>query len=105
MLDTRTTEDGMKMACTHFQCAAWAFQVENFLKLPSELHFSIFIYLFTFVFQHLKDTYPPSTEADIAPDIMLFAYHLCLAQAQECILEKSMMDNRKASIIGAFLNF
>lgn len=74
MSDTRTTEDGMKMACTHFQCAAWAFQ-------------------------HLKDTYPPSTEADIAPDIMQFAYHLCLAQAQECILEKSMMDNRKASII------
>ncbi|XP_034230470.1 tyrosine-protein phosphatase non-receptor type 23 isoform X2 [Thrips palmi] len=74
MLDTRTTEDGMKMACTHFQCAAWAFQ-------------------------HLKDTYPPSTDADVAPDIMLFAYHLCLAQAQECILEKSMMDNRKASII------
>lgn len=27
MSDTRTTEDGMKMACTHFQCAAWAFQV------------------------------------------------------------------------------
>ncbi|KAJ1520087.1 hypothetical protein ONE63_004309 [Megalurothrips usitatus] len=74
MSDTRTTEDGMKMACTHFQCAAWAFQ-------------------------HLKDTYPPSTEADLAPDIMQFAYHLCLAQAQECILEKSMMDNRKASII------
>ncbi|XP_026289340.1 tyrosine-protein phosphatase non-receptor type 23 isoform X1 [Frankliniella occidentalis] len=74
MSDTRTTEDGMKMACTHFQCAAWAFQ-------------------------HLKDSYPPSSEADIAPDIMQFAYHLCLAQAQECILEKSMMDNRKASII------
>lgn len=25
--DTRTTQEGMKMACTHFQCAAWAFQV------------------------------------------------------------------------------
>mgnify|MGYP005983781753 CR=1 FL=1 len=26
-LDSRATPDGLKMACTHFQCAAWAFQV------------------------------------------------------------------------------
>lgn len=25
--DSRVTPDGMKMACTHFQCAAWVFQV------------------------------------------------------------------------------
>lgn len=25
--DPRTSQEGMKMACTHFQCAAWAFQV------------------------------------------------------------------------------
>lgn len=25
--DQRVTPDGMKIACTHFQCAAWAFQV------------------------------------------------------------------------------
>jgi tyrosine-protein phosphatase non-receptor type 23 len=25
--DSRTSPDGLKMACTHFQCAAWAFQV------------------------------------------------------------------------------
>ncbi|KAL1124574.1 hypothetical protein AAG570_001198 [Ranatra chinensis] len=29
---------------------------------------------------------------------MQFMYQLCLAQAQECILEKSMTDNRKATI-------
>lgn len=26
-LDARNTPDGMKISCTHFQCAAWAFQV------------------------------------------------------------------------------
>lgn len=25
--DDRSTADGLKLACTHFQCAAWAFQV------------------------------------------------------------------------------
>lgn len=29
-----------------------------------------------------------------------FMQQVCLAQAQECILEKSMMDNRKATITG-----
>lgn len=48
----------------------------------------------------MKDAYPAHSEADVAAHMMQFAYHLCLAQAQECILEKSMMDNRKASIIG-----
>ena len=50
--------------------------------------------------QHLKDTFPQSAGVDLAPDVMQFMYHLSLAQAQECILEKSMMDNRKATIIG-----
>nr|CAD7437881.1 unnamed protein product [Timema bartmani] len=74
--ESRETADGMKLACTHFQCAAWAFQ-------------------------HLKDTFPQPSGVDLAPDIMQFMYHLMLAQAQECILEKSMMDNRKATIIVA----
>ncbi|PNF24579.1 hypothetical protein B7P43_G03064 [Cryptotermes secundus] len=72
--DSRVTADGMKLSCTHFQCAAWAFQ-------------------------HLKDTFPQPAGVDLAPDVMQFMYHLSLAQAQECILEKSMMDNRKATII------
>jgi hypothetical protein len=53
-----------------------------------------------FSLQHLKDTFPQPAGVDLAPDIMQFMYHLSLAQAQECILEKSMMDNRKATIIG-----
>lgn len=30
--DSRNSADGMKLACTHFQCAAWAFQVKNMNK-------------------------------------------------------------------------
>lgn len=40
--DSRTTPEGMKMACTHFQCAAWAFQVKllkAFYKISSVLSF------------------------------------------------------------------
>jgi tyrosine-protein phosphatase non-receptor type 23 len=25
--DSRVSAEGMKLSCTHFQCAAWAFQV------------------------------------------------------------------------------
>lgn len=35
----------------------------------------------------------------LPPEMMTFMEHICLAQAQECILEKSMLDNRKATII------
>ncbi|KAJ8960856.1 hypothetical protein NQ318_020154, partial [Aromia moschata] len=72
--DTRSTPDGMKMACTHFQCAAWAFQTvkEKF---------------------HQFVIYMSSVE------LIHFFQQVCLAQAQECILEKSMLDNRKATII------
>lgn len=33
-------------------------------------------------------------------ELVHFFQQVCLAQAQECILEKSMLDNRKATIIG-----
>ncbi|XP_012225664.1 tyrosine-protein phosphatase non-receptor type 23 [Linepithema humile] len=70
----RNSADGMKMACTHFQCAAWAFE-------------------------HLKNSYPQPSGVDLAPELMTFMHQLCLAQAQECILEKSMLDNRKPTIV------
>ncbi|XP_064081068.1 tyrosine-protein phosphatase non-receptor type 23-like isoform X2 [Macrobrachium nipponense] len=73
-MDARNTPDGMKISCTHFQCAAWAFQ-------------------------HLRDTYPQPRESDMNPTLLTFFYNVCLAQAQECILEKSMTDNRKPTII------
>ncbi|XP_014480302.1 PREDICTED: tyrosine-protein phosphatase non-receptor type 23 [Dinoponera quadriceps] len=70
----RISADGMKIACTHFQCAAWAFE-------------------------HLKNSYPQPSGVDLAPELMTFMHQLCLAQAQECILEKSMLDNRKPTIV------
>lgn len=35
-MDARNTPDGMKISCTHFQCAAWAFQVmhDNATQCP-----------------------------------------------------------------------
>lgn len=76
-LTERTTADGMKMACAHFQCAAWTFE-------------------------HLNNNYPQPSGADLAPELMAFKHFLCLAQAQECILEKSMLDNRKPTIVGMY---
>ncbi|XP_031849254.2 tyrosine-protein phosphatase non-receptor type protein myopic isoform X2 [Nomia melanderi] len=70
----RISADGMRMACAHFQCAAWAFE-------------------------HLKNSYPQPSGVDLAPELMTFMHQLCLAQAQECILEKSMLDNRKPTIV------
>ncbi|KAB7496244.1 Tyrosine-protein phosphatase non-receptor type 23 [Armadillidium nasatum] len=70
--DARTSPDGMKISCTHFQCASWAFQVLS---------------------QNSKG------EGDFNPLLITFMTHLALSQAQECILEKSMTDNRKPNII------
>ncbi|KAJ8972454.1 hypothetical protein NQ317_017454 [Molorchus minor] len=72
--DSRNSPEGMKMACTHFQCAAWAFQTVK------EKYHQFVIYISSVELVH-------------------FFQQVCLAQAQECILEKSMLDNRKATII------
>ncbi|KAJ8921018.1 hypothetical protein NQ315_015814 [Exocentrus adspersus] len=73
-LDSRSNPDGMKMACTHFQCAAWAFQT-------------------------VKEKYHQFVVYISSVELVHFFQQVCLAQAQECILEKSMLDNRKATII------
>ncbi|XP_043273287.1 tyrosine-protein phosphatase non-receptor type 23 isoform X2 [Venturia canescens] len=69
----RTSAEGMKMACAHFQCAAWAFE-------HLHIHSNVL-------------------SLDLAPELTSFMHQLCLAQAQECILEKSMLDNRKPTIV------
>lgn len=76
--ETRTTPDSMKAACTHFQTAVWAFQ-------------------------HLKEHYPQPSGVDLSPEIMKLFQDICLAQAQECILEKSMQDSRKPAIVGMYV--
>lgn len=72
--DKRLSSDEMKMSCTHFQCAAWAFQT-------------------------LRETYPQMLALHETNELVHAMYLVCLAQAQECILEKSMLDNRKPLLI------
>lgn len=69
-MDKRQTADGMKMSCSHFQCAAWAFH-------------------------QLNENYPQSRETDLCIEIVTFLETISLAQGQECILEKSIFDARK----------
>ncbi|CAH8468833.1 unnamed protein product, partial [Schistosoma turkestanicum] len=72
--EKRTDADSMKIACTHFQCASWA--------------------LNTLVERHL----PLSGVKDLNNDLMLLFGSLMLVQAQECVVEKSILDNRPANV-------
>ena len=63
------TADGMKMSCSHFQQAAWAFQ-----QLSEK---------------------PQHRDTDLCSEVLTFLSTVSLAQAQECILEKSIIDGRK----------
>ncbi|KAJ0182115.1 hypothetical protein K1T71_002837 [Dendrolimus kikuchii] len=74
--EPRTSADSMKAACTHYQNAAWAFQ-------------------------YLREQYPQLPGVDVCPEIMKLLQEMCFAQAQECILEKSIQDTRKPSVVGA----
>lgn len=41
--ESRVSHEGMKIACTHFQCAAWAFQVYcNIIQKRIIIFFSFF---------------------------------------------------------------
>ncbi|XP_071484622.1 tyrosine-protein phosphatase non-receptor type 23-like [Diadema antillarum] len=73
-IESRTSEEEMKVACTHFQCAAGAF---------------------TF----LKDNFQCDLSPDISFELMNIYINTMLGQAQECLLEKSMQDNRKSSLV------
>uniref|UniRef100_A0A1E1X539 Putative tyrosine protein phosphatase non-receptor type n=1 Tax=Amblyomma aureolatum TaxID=187763 RepID=A0A1E1X539_9ACAR len=72
-LENRSSSEGMKIACTHFQCAAWALS-------------------------QVKDLFPQPKGSDMSHDLLLIFANIFLGQAQECILEKSMLDRRKSSI-------
>ncbi|XP_023170307.2 tyrosine-protein phosphatase non-receptor type 23 [Drosophila hydei] len=73
---TRGDIDGMKMACTHFQAAAWAYNElrERYANVNSGSDF-------------------------MTNELLVFQQQVSLAQAQECILEKSLIDNRKPHIV------
>lgn len=70
----RSSEEEMKVACTHFQCAAWAFET-------------------------VREKYQASATGDLFPELLILMQQISFAQAQECILEKSLIDNRKSLIV------
>uniref|UniRef100_A0AAG5DH73 Tyrosine-protein phosphatase non-receptor type 23 n=1 Tax=Anopheles atroparvus TaxID=41427 RepID=A0AAG5DH73_ANOAO len=72
--ENRSDPESMKKACTHFQCAAWAYG-------------------------YVKDNYALLLQGDLSTELLIYMQALCLAQAQECIMEKSLCDNRKSGII------
>uniref|UniRef100_A0A2A4JAU3 Tyrosine-protein phosphatase non-receptor type 23 n=1 Tax=Heliothis virescens TaxID=7102 RepID=A0A2A4JAU3_HELVI len=74
--EPRNTADSLKTACTHFQQAAW-------------------------VFQYLREQLPQPSGVDVCSEIMRMMQEICFALAQECILEKSIQDTRKPSVVGA----
>ncbi|XP_068091294.1 tyrosine-protein phosphatase non-receptor type 23 [Hyperolius riggenbachi] len=73
-MDKRVSEEGMKISCTHFQCAAGAFA-------------------------YLRDHFSHSYSVDMSHQILNLNINLMLGQAQECLLEKSMLDNRKSYLV------
>ncbi|XP_060060740.1 tyrosine-protein phosphatase non-receptor type 23 isoform X2 [Erinaceus europaeus] len=73
-MDKRVTEEGMKVSCTHFQCAAGAFA-------------------------YLREHFPQAYSVDMSRQILTLNVNLMLGQAQECLLEKSMLDNRKSFLV------
>uniref|UniRef100_A0A671LPQ8 Tyrosine-protein phosphatase non-receptor type 23 n=1 Tax=Sinocyclocheilus anshuiensis TaxID=1608454 RepID=A0A671LPQ8_9TELE len=67
-------ELGMKVSCTHFQCSAGAFT-------------------------YLRDHFSHNFSVDMSHQILNLNINLMLGQAQECLLEKSMLDNRKSFLV------
>uniref|UniRef100_W5LSE8 Protein tyrosine phosphatase, non-receptor type 23, b n=1 Tax=Astyanax mexicanus TaxID=7994 RepID=W5LSE8_ASTMX len=73
-MDNRVSEEGMKTSCTHFQCSAGAFT-------------------------YIRDHYNFNYSSDISHQALSINISLMLAQAQECLLEKTLLDNRKSVLI------
>ncbi|VDO11610.1 unnamed protein product, partial [Brugia timori] len=74
--ETRTDLDSIKNAFTHFQCAAYPF--EQIRDSMNAVKYSA---------------------VDFDPSILTFYITILLAQAQECLLEKSIIDHRKNTVI------
>uniref|UniRef100_A0A673L4V5 Tyrosine-protein phosphatase non-receptor type 23-like n=1 Tax=Sinocyclocheilus rhinocerous TaxID=307959 RepID=A0A673L4V5_9TELE len=73
-MDNRVSEEGMKVSCTHFQCSAGAFT-------------------------YLRDHFSHNFSVDMSHQILNLNINLMLGQAQECLLEKSMLDKRKSFLV------
>ncbi|XP_066531139.1 tyrosine-protein phosphatase non-receptor type 23b [Hoplias malabaricus] len=73
-MDNRVSEEGMKTSCTHFQCSAGAFS-------------------------YIRDHHNFNYSSDISHQALSINISLMLAQAQECLLEKTLLDNRKSVLV------
>lgn len=80
--ENRANVDSIKNAFTHFQCAAWSMQT-----LRDELG---------------SDKY---AVADFETSILTFYLNILLAQAQECLFEKSIIDHRSNIAIAKLTEF
>uniref|UniRef100_A0A1I7VRL6 BRO1 domain-containing protein n=1 Tax=Loa loa TaxID=7209 RepID=A0A1I7VRL6_LOALO len=74
--EARTDLDSIKNAFMHFQCAAYPF--EQIRDSMNAVKYSVI---------------------DFDPSILTFYVTILLAQAQECLLEKSIIDHRKNTVI------
>ncbi|CAG9534199.1 unnamed protein product [Cercopithifilaria johnstoni] len=74
--EPRTDLDSIKNAFTHFQCAAYPF--EQIRDSMNAIKYSA---------------------VDFDPSVLTFYVTMLLAQAQECLLEKSIIDHRKNTVI------
>ena len=72
--EERLSSESMKNACNHYQHAAG-------------------------IFHSLPDIFKLTKNVDFNADSLAVMSYIALAQAQECILEKSILDNRKANSI------
>ncbi|GAA6081368.1 tyrosine-protein phosphatase non-receptor type 23b isoform X1, partial [Tachysurus ichikawai] len=73
-MDNRVSEEGMKTSCTHFQSSAGAFT-------------------------YIRDHYNSGYSSDLSHPALSININLMLGQAQECLLEKTLLDNRKSLLI------
>lgn len=73
--ESRRSDASLKLACSHFQCAAHVFEMIN------------------------KEVPIGVRSNDMSHDMICFMYNISLAQAQECILEKSLASDRHVTII------
>ncbi|KAI6658087.1 Tyrosine-protein phosphatase non-receptor type 23-like [Oopsacas minuta] len=71
--------DELRSACTHFQCSAGAFYL-----LQTSLAFQIAT---------------ANNQVDMSSEVVAFCKNLMLAQAQECMVEKSLLERKRPSLV------
>ncbi|CAB1334339.1 unnamed protein product [Coregonus sp. 'balchen'] len=108
-MDNRVSEEGMKVSCTHFQCSAGAFSYlrdhfsHNFSVDMSHQILNLNINLMlvtirhTYTHTHVRTCMCSHTHTHSHTSSCLFVS--VQGQAQECLLEKSMLDNRKSFLV------